>query len=277
MHRYWHLRARLESMGSAGERARYVAGFAPAYAAEWARERLEARELRDLLCRARNGRDVCVDLDDPDPLVTVLIPTYNRGQLLADRAIQSALNQTHANIEVLVVGDQCDADTERAATSLDDPRVRFMNLGARGTYPEAPEDRWLVAGAAPVNVGMQLARGSWIAPCDDDDELTSDHISLLLDAARNQRLELVYSQALGESSTGSWTTIGSGRFRQGEVSHGSVLYAAALRFVSYSATSWKLFEPSDWNRWRRMQELGVRIGHLPTVTYRHYAEARHRP
>lgn len=263
-------------MGSVSERARYVAGAAPAFAAEWARERLEARELRDLLRRARNGRDVCVDLDDPDPLVTVLIPTYDRGQLLADRAIDSALSQTHTNIEVLVVGDQCDADTERAATSFDDPRVRFINLGARGIYPERTEDLWMVAGTAPVNVGHWLARGTWIAPCDDDDELTGDHVEVLLDAARRMRVELVHSQAEHELDDGTWGISGSSLLRHGAISHGTVMYAAALRFIPFSNTSWRLLEPTDWNMWRRMSEIGVRHGYAPVVTYRHYREARHR-
>lgn len=275
-HRLDHLTTRLSEIQSRAARARYLANAGLELTAEWSRERLERRDLRRLLAQARAGRESCALLDDPEPLVTILVPTYNRGRLLAERAIDSALHQTYRNLEILIVGDNCDAETATAATSTGDPRVRFVNLGGRGMYPDIPEDRWWVAGATPVNIGMWLARGAWIAPCDDDDRFSPDHVELLLAFARENRLEMVYSRALAERSDGEWVEIGSPDLRHAQVSHGTVLYASALRFVSYSETCWKLLEPSDWNRWRRFRDIGVRIGYLDEVTYHHFAEGRHR-
>lgn len=246
-------------------------------AAEAVARRVQLAEERRLLEVVRAGRDVCwVDEGEDEPLVTITIPTYNRGRLVAERAIASALAQTYENVEVLVVGDCCDAATEEAVRSVDDPRVRFVNLPARGIYPEDPEHRWYVAGVDPANLGIELARGAWLTQCDDDDELTPDHVEVLLRAAREQRVEMVWSQARMEVAPGQWAVIGTPPLRCGQVTHGSVLYSLGLRFFRYSRTCWKLGQPADWNLWHRMLDAGVRIGFVPQVTYVHYAEARHR-
>lgn len=245
--------------------------------AEALRERFEQGEEKRLLQVARVGRDVCwIDEGENEPLVTVRIATYNRGRLVVERSIASALRQTYDHIEVLVVGDHCDEATAAAVRSVTDPRVRFVNLPARGMYPADRRARWMVAGATPMNAGNLLAEGSWIAPCDDDDELTPDHIEALLGAARTRRLEMVYSKARHEVTAGDWREVGSEPLQFGRITHGSVLYSAGLRFMRYSTSCWKLGEPADWNLWKRMRATGVRIGFLDRVTYLHYLETPQR-
>lgn len=247
------------------------------YGSEWLRERLEYPEECRLLAAARDGRDVCwSDEGEDEPLVTLRIATYNRGKLVVERAVASALAQTYRRIEVLVVGDGCDPATVQAMESVRDPRVRFVNLATRGTYPSNPKHLWMVAGSAPMNLALALARGAWIAPCDDDDELSPDHVEVLLDAARSRRLEMVYSQARRELQPGEWGTLGGEPLERGRITHGSVLYSLGLRFMRHSNTSWKMNEPSDWNLWKRMRNIGVRIGFVDRITYTHYLEGYRR-
>jgi glycosyltransferase involved in cell wall biosynthesis len=244
----------------------------PAGAAELVREHAEGLEERRQLRVARAGRDVCWTEDDGNstPLVTVRIATYNRGPLVAERAIASALNQSYTNLEVLVVGDACDAITAEAVMSVGDPRVRFVNLPRRGVYPTRPLDLWRVGGVHPMNTALALARGDWIAPCDDDDELTPTHVEELLEFAKTTRREMVYSKAMLAEANGQWRMTGQEPLREGGISHGSVLYSAGLRFFRHSETCWKLAEPADWNMWKRMRRAGVSIGFLDRVTYLHY-------
>lgn len=243
--------------------------------AEVIRERLERVEDKRLLSVARAGRDICwPEGAEREPLVTVRIPTYNRGPLVVERAIASALNQTYDRIEILVIGDSCDEKTETAVRSVKDPRLRFINLPARGMYPSNPDHRWMVAGTAPMNAGLVLAKGQWIAPCDDDDELTDDHVEVLVRAAVERRLEMVYSKAKWEVSPDNWVIVGSEPLQQGRIVHGSVLYSSGLRFLRHSNTSWRRNEPGDWNLWRRMASIGVRIGFLDHVTFIHHLENR---
>jgi glycosyltransferase involved in cell wall biosynthesis len=188
----------------------------------------------------------------------------------------SALRQTYEHLEVLVVGDHCDPATEAAVLGVKDPRVRFVNLAERGVYPTDPYRRWMVAGAAPMNAALAIAQGAWIAPCDDDDELTDDHVEVLLATARQRRLEFVWSKARMEIESGEWREAGGPDLARDGTTHGSVFYASQLRFFRYNDNAWMLGQPGDWNMWQRMQRAGVRMGFVDQVTYVHYLEAHQR-
>ena len=237
------------------------------------RERIEARHDRELLARARAGRDVCWEEPDgeAEPLVTIRIATYNRSDELAAVSLPSALRQTYERIEVLVVGDRTDAATDRLMAGVKDPRVRYVNLPRPGLYPTDPLKRWRVSGSQPMNAALLLARGAWIAPCDDDDELTDDHVEVLLAEAKRRRLEMVHSITETRFADGSYGRLGRPELTVGQVTHGSVLYSMGLRFLRYSETCYRIPEPHDWNLWRRMRDLGVRIGFCDRVTYRYFA------
>lgn len=238
---------------------------------ETIRERMEAHEERRLLAVVRAGRDVCwTDDDANDPLVTVRIATYDRRPITVERAIESVLNQSYKNLEILVVGDASDEPTSEAVQNVGDERLRFVNLPTRGVYPEAPRiARRQVAGTHPMNAALVLARGRWIAPCDDDDTFTPNHVENLLTHAIENRLEMVWSRTALRKGDDWWVT-SSPELKIGHISHGSVLYSLGLRFFRHSNTCWKLGEPGDWNLWRRMRDAGVRIGFKDELTYLAY-------
>jgi len=246
------------------------------YRGELLRTHLATHDERRLLAQTRGDNDVCwAATDEAEPLVTVRIATYNRGPLVAERAIASAIRQSYERLEILVIGDHCDEPTERAIRSVNDPRMRFINLAERGLYPTDAVLRWMVAGCAPMNAALAIAQGAWIAPCDDDDDITDDHVEVLLREARQRRLEFVWSKAAMEVKAGKWAEVGSSSLQNG-VTHGSVLYARGLRFFRYNENSWKLAEPADWNLWHRMQAAGVKMGFVNQMTYRHYLETQQR-
>ncbi len=82
---------------------------------------------------------------------------------------------------------------------IDDNRVKFVNLPIRGKYPKQSFDRWMVAGSIPRNKGLELASGYWIAPLDDDDEFTVDHLEILLSFAVEGGFEMVYGKVRMET------------------------------------------------------------------------------
>jgi hypothetical protein len=71
----------------------------------------------------------------------------------------------------------------------------------------------------------------------------------------------------------TWEIVGCSPLQRGGIVQGSVLYSAGLRFVQYRPTCWKVREWDDWNLFRRMQRIGVRIAFLEQVTYAHHLEA----
>jgi glycosyltransferase involved in cell wall biosynthesis len=97
-----------------------------------------------------------VETDFITPLVSVVIPCYNRVVKLR-RAIESVLHQTEANLEVIVVDDGSTEDVQGALASIQDSRFRFVRLEENGG-----------AGRAR-NRGMAEARGRFLALLDSDD------------------------------------------------------------------------------------------------------------
>ncbi len=230
--------------------------------------RAERRKNRRLLEAARANDTE--RLGRHEPLVSVLIPTYNRGGILVERAIASVLRQTYQNFEVIVVGDNCTDDTEQRIRSLDDKRIRFHNLTERAGYPQNPRYRWMVAGAPPRNRALELCLGDWIAPLDDDDEFSEGHIQALLSQALEHDYEMVYGKVKYEAKPDEWIEVGSYPLTFGAISHISVLYSSKLKFMKYDTDCWKYGEPADWNMWRRMKEAGARIGFLNKVVGRYH-------
>ena len=93
------------------------------------------------------------------PLVTIIVPTYNAGEFLVP-ALHSALDQTHANVEVLVVDDgSTDGSAELAARDeriAGDGRVRFIRQDNGGK-------------SVAMNRALDEARGEFACLLDADD------------------------------------------------------------------------------------------------------------
>jgi glycosyltransferase involved in cell wall biosynthesis len=241
---------------------------------EFLAESAEIPRLRAMLRAARGAHDTCwlEDADCDEPSVTVRIATRNRPEELIEKAIASALRQTYDRLDVLVIGDGCDEDTGLAVRKLNAPNVRYVNLPRQGVYPSAPRQRWHVAGSKPMNVALDLASGDWLAPCDDDDELTDDHVERLLTTAKSRRAEFIWSNSEMIASDGSLQVVGRIPLSLGATTHGAILYSMGLAFIRYSMTCFDRLEPMDWNLWRRMQLAGVTMTYLPEVTYRYWTK-----
>ncbi len=233
------------------------------------RDRLRRADERTMLQRVRAGRELCVD-DDVEPLVTVRVTTFERANVLLERTMPSILAQTYPRIEILVVGDCTSDDTEKRLRRLSDPRIHFMNLPYRPLYPPEPERRWRVLGYQALNVSLDLARGSWIAPCDDDDELTPTHVESLLAAAQRDRAEFVHSKTALVLGDGVLGVIGRPTVADGQTSHGAIFYSARLRFFRYNPEVWRLRRSLDWDLIHRMAAAGVRMTFLDEITYRYH-------
>lgn len=223
-----------------------------------------------LLAEARK-RYTC----EKNPLVSVCIPTYNRGKLLAGRTIPSVLRQTYRNFEIVIVGDGCTDDTAKRLRALGDSRIRFHNFKKRSRYPADPLERWCVAGVPPLNAAIEMSNGSWIAPMGDDDEFLPNHIEALLRFAQKKDLEFVYGAADAEEESGAWKRIGEYPPRCGQITDSAVVYRSELRCFKYDPECWRTKTPSDWALFSRMIRAGVHIGFLDkVVTKHHFSERR---
>ena len=229
----------------------------------WLNNWRERRKNKILLKIARE--EVKESVRDRKPLVSVEIPTYNRGKILVERTIPSVLKQTYQNFEIIIVGDHCTDNTEELLKRIDDKRLKFYNLPKRGDYPTNPIDQWAVAGVKPANKAIELCTGAWIARLDDDDEFSKDHIETLLNFVLEHDYEMVYGKVEREIKPNEWVEMGSYPLRYARICHSSVLRNSKLKFFKYDINAWKYGETDDWNMWRRMKEAGVRIGFIDKI------------
>lgn len=97
--------------------------------------------------------------------ISVIIPTFNR-QSTIKRAIDSALNQTLPPMEVIVI-DDCSTDSTTSALSIYGEAIKVIRLDNRTN------------GAHARNVGIEVARGNYVAFLDSDDYWDLDKIRII--------------------------------------------------------------------------------------------------
>jgi hypothetical protein len=217
---------------------------------------LQRRRLYEL----RASEEYELAFSEAEPLVSFVIPTYNRFESLRDVSLPSLLGQSYSNIEVIVSGDGSPPETERVVEEFGDPRVRFHNRSVRGPYPEDPKVRWFMIGTPPFNDGLSLAKGRWIAALGDDDSARPEHTEILLAAAQRNRYEHCYGRHQVHYRSGETLSVGAFPPRRGEYVLQTSLIHAGLRFFQLEPADYLYAEPNDWSLCRRMLVAGVRFG-----------------
>lgn len=205
--------------------------------------------------------------NEDNPLISVYCPTYNRAELLRDRAIKSVLSQSYENFEFIIIGDHCEDNTEEVIKNINDKRIRFFNLPYRKKrYPPTAENHWLAGPVVPANEALKRVKGKWIARIDDDDIWTKDHLESLLRYAQKHNLEFIsasvktiqYNKEIIIKAKDQSPPIGSTQ---------TWLYKSYLRFFRYNINCWR----KSWNRVNdydlqdRMYRAGVKMGILDKI------------
>jgi hypothetical protein len=228
----------------------------------WQRERLSALRAEERYADS---------FVDDEPLVSVVIPTFENGRLLRERAIPSVLAQTYQHFEIVVVGDDAPDEARAAVESFGDPRLRYSSLLYRGPYPTDPLSRWYVAGVPPYNEAVRLARGLWIAPLDDDDAFRPEHIERLLRSAQSERLEFVYGTMERRDPDGARAVLGRFPPEHSHFGLQSALYHAGVAEIfELELTDWLFDLPYDWGLAQRMLRSGVRMKMIPEINVDYY-------
>lgn len=114
------------------------------------------------------------------PFVSILIPCFNASATIG-RAIQSALDQTHQDVEIIVVNDGSTDDSWEKIISFDCKRLRSVNMVRNCGV------------AAAINEGFKLSKGNFIAALAADDIWDPRKIEKQLLAIRSQSVDAVFS------------------------------------------------------------------------------------
>jgi glycosyltransferase involved in cell wall biosynthesis len=115
------------------------------------------------------------------PLVTILVATFNRADLLAI-TLQSILLQDFQDYEVWVIGDGCTDHSAAVVAAIGDARFQWYNLPQNHKSPYAA-----------YNEGFRRAKGQYVAYLEHDDLWLPNHLSTMLAALENQQVDVMRS------------------------------------------------------------------------------------
>lgn len=190
----------------------------------------------------------------PEKLVSVIIPAFNAERHLA-AAIESILAQDYRPLEIIVVDDGSTDRTAEIAESFGDP-VRCVRQANGGT-------------AVARNVGVQLARGEYLAHHDADDLWTEGRLSLQVRAlethpdmdAASGYVRSFYSPELAEDERQSIRC--PEQPIPGHVAQATLMRRGSYDLVGPSRAQWVVGSDLDW--YLRAKEAGFQLLVLPAV------------
>lgn len=108
-----------------------------------------------------------ISSQNPKPLVSVVIPAYNHEKFIA-KTIESVLNQTFQDFEIIAVDDGSTDRTAEVIQSYDDDRIIYVHQKNQDAYNT-------------INRGMGMARGNFISILNSDDVYASNRLERMLE------------------------------------------------------------------------------------------------
>ncbi len=182
------------------------------------------------------------------PLVSVVMPTYNRANLL-NNAINSILNQTHKNFELIIIDDGSKDNTENIVLSYNNPKIRYhSNQTNKGiSYSR--------------NKGFNLAKGKYIMIMDDDDFSLPDRMEKQVNFLENNpNIDVVIGQIKDFELTPLFhDQIALELLQHNPIGNANIMYRkdfAQKHNITYNED---LPISEDWNYWLDMLFSGAKF------------------
>jgi glycosyltransferase involved in cell wall biosynthesis len=202
---------------------------------------------------------------DGGTLVSVPVATFDRIPLLIDRTLPALLGQTHAALEVVVVGDGTPRALWAQLEQVADRRLRIHRLRRRTRYPKGGLERWMVAGWRPRRVAARLARGDWLLWMSDDDIILPNGVAALLEVARQDPdVEVITGAYHVGTLEGEVRRPDDARSGLGFDASGmpAMLVRRDLARITWNRHSWRKRwnRPSDYDLMERLHRAGARYG-----------------
>lgn len=183
------------------------------------------------------------------PLISVVIPVYN-GEKTIRETIESVLNQTLADFELLIIDDGSQDSTLEVVASIKDPRIKVFS------YPNANQ-------AVSRNRGLSHAVGEYISFIDADDLWTPDKLEAQLTALqKDPQAALAYSWTDSIDEAGQFFRVGGHRSESGNVfillalndfiESGSNPLIRKQALIEAGGFDAALTPAEDWDMWLRL-------------------------
>ena len=192
--------------------------------------------------------------------VSVIMPCFNDGQYI-EESIESVLNQTYKNIELIIIDDgSTDNRTLQILDSIDNDQIKVLKFNKMGV-------------AAARNKGIDICTGEYILPLDSDDIIEKTYIEKAVRIIeQDQNIGIVYCEAeFFDGKTGHWNLP--------EYSIESMLVDNVIFVTSmFRKKDWKLvsgFDESfkygieDYDFWLSIIELGRDVVKIPEILFKY--------
>ncbi len=183
------------------------------------------------------------------PLISVIIPAYNAEKTIRE-TIESVLNQTFQDFEIIVINDGSQDATLEIISSIKDPRLKVFS------YPNAKQ-------AASRNKGFAHSIGEFIAFLDADDLWTANKLEAQLKALQdNPQAAVVYSWSHCIDESGQFLREASHSTTNGDVyaklllcdflDNGSNPLIRRQALIEVGGFDESLPPAEDWDMWLRL-------------------------
>jgi glycosyltransferase involved in cell wall biosynthesis len=192
------------------------------------------------------------------PLVSIIMPTYNAEKFIS-KSIQSVLNQTYQNWELIVVNDGSKDNTSKVVESFDDKRILLIKQKNSGV-------------SKARNIGIKNAKGAYIAFLDSDDLWLKKKLEIQVNYMLNHP-NIVLSYTYYNSFVGDDTVVKNKQlypFKINNLNERLLVFnfIATLTVMVKSDVlkdiggfDTQLFGPEDWDLWIKVSQKG-NIGYI---------------
>jgi len=123
------------------------------------------------------------------PLVSIIVPTFNRKFFL-EQTLNSIVNQSYKNFEIIIVDNYSTDDTKRFVLSYVSKKIKFYQHHNNGVI------------AINRNFGIKKANGKYIAFCDDDDIWQKEKLKYQVNFINKHKVSLCYTNAKSFNESG---------------------------------------------------------------------------
>ena len=111
-------------------------------------------------------------MNEDKPLISVIMPTYNHAIFIRE-AIESVLNQTYSNLELIIIDNYSKDNTEQIVSSFTDSRIKYFKFANHGII------------AASRNFGIDNSQGEYLTFIDSDDIWLPNKLNIQLEYLRD--------------------------------------------------------------------------------------------
>ncbi len=179
------------------------------------------------------------------PLVTCIIPVFNSEKYI-ESAIESVLNQTYKNIEIIVIDDGSTDDTPKLIKQYDG-KIRYIRQANSGS-------------AAARNLGISNSSGEFIGFLDSDDMWDKNKITLQLECLENNlRTEVCLCNIKIINEKGSRIPDDNYVIVTPYSVCSILIKTEAIKKVGYFNNNLKFGEDTDWFMKIKEMEIPVKI------------------